>query len=139
MTKKILEDADIGRISMCKNGDPYVVPICFVYFDGSIYFHSKKTGKKIDYIKSNPKVCFQIDDHEISLSKDPCKSTMKYRSAIIYGKAEVLKDEKDKINVLKKMIEKYDKNSTTSGQIKDVSGVEVFKIKIEDITWKSNI
>ncbi|RLF93769.1 hypothetical protein DRN50_06665, partial [Thermococci archaeon] len=65
--------------------------------------------------------------------------TMKYRSAIIYGKAEVLKDEKDKINVLKKMIEKYDKNSTISGQIKDFSGAEVFKIKIEDITWKSNI
>ena len=63
---------------------------------------------------------------------------MKYRSAIIYGKAEVLKDEREKINILKKIIEKYDKNSA-SGQIKDVSGVEVFKIKIEDITWKSNI
>jgi oxaloacetate decarboxylase beta subunit len=132
------EDADIGRISMCKNGDPYVVPVCFVYFNGSVYFHSKKTGKKVDYIKNNPKVCFQVDEHKLSLSKDPCKSTMKYRSAIIYGKAEVLKDEKEKINVLKKIIEKYDKNST-SRQIKDVSGVEVFKIKIEDITWKSNI
>jgi len=139
MTKEILEDAEVGRISMCKDGDPYVVPVCFVYFGGSVYFHSRKTGKKVDYIKNNPKVCFQVDAHKLSLSKDPCKSTMKYRSAIIYGKAEVLKDEKEKINVLKKMIEKYDKNSTTSGQIKDVSGIEVFKIKIEDITWKSNI
>jgi len=138
MAKKILEVADIGRISMCKDGDPYVVPVCFVYFNGSVYFHSRKTGKKVDYIKNNPKVCFQVDEHKLLLSKDPCKSTMKYRSAIIYGKAEVLKDEKEKINVLNKIIEKYDKNST-SRQIKDVSGVEVFKIKIEDITWKSNI
>ena len=138
MAKEILEDEEAGRISMCKNGDPYVVPVCFVYFNGSIYFHSRKTGKKVDYIKNNPKVCFQVDEHKLSLSKDPCKSTKKYRSVIIYGKAEVLKDEKEKINILKKMIEKYDKNST-SGQIKDVSGVEVFKIKIEDITWKSNI
>ncbi len=138
MIKEVLKDAEIGRISMCKDGEPYVVPICFVYLGGSIYFHSKKTGKKVDYIKSNPKICFQVDDHEILLSEDPCKSTMKYRSAIIYGKVEVLKDEKEKIHILKKMIEKYDKKNR-SGQIKDASRVEVFKIKIEDITWKSNI
>lgn len=34
-----------------ENGFPYAVPLSFAYKDGKIYFHSAKTGHKIDAIK----------------------------------------------------------------------------------------
>ncbi len=35
---------------------PYAVPINYVFSNGKIYFHSAKTGHKIDALKRNRKV-----------------------------------------------------------------------------------
>lgn len=57
----LLSSARYGRLGLCKDNQPYVIPMSYVYHDGKIYLHSGGKGKKILYVTANPRVCFQID------------------------------------------------------------------------------
>jgi hypothetical protein len=50
-----------GRIACCHEGIPYIVPINYVYQGDQILAHST-AGKKIDIMRKNPSVCFQVDE-----------------------------------------------------------------------------
>ena len=55
--------AEVGRLgTFSQDGFPYVLPMHFVYFDNKIYLHGLAKGKKIDNIKFNSNVCFEIDE-----------------------------------------------------------------------------
>jgi hypothetical protein len=76
------------------DGKPYVVPLNYHYGDGKIIFHCSFKGKKLDYIKANPNVCFavgrqpgQVREHA---SGDPCH--VDSDSVVCYGRARVLED-----------------------------------------------
>jgi nitroimidazol reductase NimA-like FMN-containing flavoprotein (pyridoxamine 5'-phosphate oxidase superfamily) len=51
----------IGRLACCSNGRPYVVPVHYVYRDGSI-FSFTMPGQKLEFMRANPRVCLQVDD-----------------------------------------------------------------------------
>ena len=53
-----------GRIGLCVEGGPYVVPIAYKYSGGRIYFRTAKGGKKIDFICKNNRICFEVDEWE---------------------------------------------------------------------------
>ena len=57
----LLSAARYGRLGLTKDGQPYVVPMSYVYQDGRIYLHSRGNGKKVEYVTENPRACFQID------------------------------------------------------------------------------
>lgn len=56
-----LANASIGRLGCSLNDQPYVVPIYFAYEDKWIYVFST-FGKKIEWMRANPKVCVEIED-----------------------------------------------------------------------------
>ena len=61
--ERILRAEVLGRIG-CYAGDrTYVVPVCYVYQDGSIYAHSRY-GQKIEMMRQNPSVCFEVEHVE---------------------------------------------------------------------------
>ena len=65
--REFLAKISIARLG-CSNGDqPYVVPISIAYEDNCIYFFST-LGKKIEWMRSNPKVCVQAD--QVSSNSD---------------------------------------------------------------------
>ena len=51
--ESIIQRADICRLAFCDRGKPYVVPLCFGYRRGAIYFHSAREGRKLDMIRNN--------------------------------------------------------------------------------------
>lgn len=59
--KSLLSAARYGRLGLSKDGQPYIVPMSYVYLDGCIYLHSRGKGKKVEFVTANPAVCFQID------------------------------------------------------------------------------
>lgn len=78
-----LESQFIGRLGCHINGETYIVPVNFVYQDNAIYAHSGE-GKKIEMLRANPRVCFQVDKID---------SMFKWKSVILWGTFEELKDE----------------------------------------------
>ena len=59
--KRLLTTQKHGRLGLCDNGKPYVVPLSYGYGDGVIYFHSARSGRKLDVIGQNNQACFEVD------------------------------------------------------------------------------
>lgn len=76
----LLKDQLIGRIGCSANGVTYVVPVTYAYDGKYIYAHSKE-GRKIQMMRINPFVCFEVDKLE---------SPANWQCAIIWGKYEEL-------------------------------------------------
>jgi hypothetical protein len=59
--QKLLERVSFGRLGCALDNQPYIVPVAFAYEPGHIYVFST-TGKKIEWMRQNPKVCLQVDE-----------------------------------------------------------------------------
>lgn len=59
--REVLGRASIARLGCSLNDQPYVVPIAMAYDEGYIYVFST-FGKKIKWMRTNPKVCVQVDE-----------------------------------------------------------------------------
>ncbi len=89
--KQLLEQAQVCRLAMVDQGHPYVVPLNFGYRDGSLYFHSALEGRKINVLKANPHVCFEVDELEkINRAAQACDWGVSFRSVIGTGTARIL-------------------------------------------------
>ena len=85
---RILKKHVYGRLGLNFQNESYVVPVVYKYDQGKIYFHSSQQGKKVDFIKNNNRVCFQIDEHEYG-SANVDES---FVSVICYGTATLRDD-----------------------------------------------
>ena len=95
----------MGTLALAENGDyPYAVPLNYVYYNGKIYFHCAITGHKIDIIKKQNKASFCVIDKDTVV---PRKYTTFYRSVIVFGKAEIVEDDVEKMVALKELSYKY--------------------------------
>lgn len=136
--ESIIKKADVCRLAFSVDNNPYIVPLNFGYKENCLYFHTAKVGKKIDMIKTNNRVCFEMDiDHEVVKAGNPCDWNMKYRSVIGYGKAFVLEDIDDKRLALDIIVEHY------SGRVNEykeklVDHLAIIKVQVESMTGKKS-
>lgn len=134
----VMSRSQVCRIGLCQDGVPYIVPMCFGYDGESIYLHSAKEGRKIDFLKSNPAVCFEIDiDCELKPSDKPCSFSMKYRSVMGYGEVSFIEDEEDKRRALGIILKHYDSGGSGLGEV-SLEKISVFRIDIAEMTAKKS-
>ncbi len=136
--ESIINRATVSRIGLCLNDSPYVVPVNFGYQDGRLYFHSAPRGKKIDIIRQNNRVCFEMDvEQELVKSKNPCECSMKYRSVIGFGRASFIHDLTEKRRALRIITGHYlDAFGEFDG--KQIENTAVIKIEIESMSGKKS-
>ena len=136
--EEIIAKAQICRIGLCVDGEPYVFPVNFGYRDRCLYFHSAKQGRKIEMIKINPRVCFQMEtDVEIIPNAKACDWSIKYRSVIGYGKASFLNNRDEKKEALDTIMSHYsDRNFIYSKE--SLSSVCIICIDIKSMTGKNS-
>ncbi len=85
-------------------GYPYAVPMSYVYHNGKIYFHSAKSGHKLDAIRANPKASFCVigQDHIV-----PEEYTTYFCSVIVFGKIRILEGEREKREAIEALSVRY--------------------------------
>jgi len=132
----IIKNAVRCCIGLVDNDEPYIVPVCFGYERNVLYFHSALEGRKIDLIKKNNRVCFEIDtDLAVVRTEKGCSWSMKYRSVMGTGRARFLESDKDKTHGLELIMRQYaGDNSSIPKPVPD--SVLVVKIDIESIAGK---
>ena len=109
------------------------------YKDNCLYFHSASEGKKIKILKKNNNICFEIDlDHELIKSENVCSSSMKYRSIVGFGKAEIIENLHQKREALDIIINHYFFDSKPEYKEIQVNKIVLIKIKIEKMTGKKS-
>ncbi len=64
----VLQRCRTCRLAMTAEGWPYVIPLNFGYTWGedglTLYFHSGIKGKKLDALRADPRVCFEMDTED---------------------------------------------------------------------------
>jgi nitroimidazol reductase NimA-like FMN-containing flavoprotein (pyridoxamine 5'-phosphate oxidase superfamily) len=132
----IIRKAQVCRLGLSENGRPYIVPLCFGYKDNTLYFHSAREGKKLDILRKNNKVCFEIDtDHELVIGKKACDCSMKYRSVIGFGRAELIEENEPKRRAFDIIMQNYSDDSFEYPE-ESIQNTVIIKVKIESMTGK---
>lgn len=109
--EELFSRAEVGRLgTFSSDGFPYILPMHFVYFDNKIYMHGLPKGKKIDNIKFNQNVCFEIDEMLSLLYEgveDPCDVNTEFNSIIVEGKAFLVNEFDEKQKALSMIVSKF--------------------------------
>jgi nitroimidazol reductase NimA-like FMN-containing flavoprotein (pyridoxamine 5'-phosphate oxidase superfamily) len=135
----IIQKAKTCRLSFCDEDRPYIIPVCYGYEEGSLYFHCASEGLKLDIIKKNQNVCFQMDaDVQFLESTSACSWSLHYKSVVGRGKASVLKGQKEKLKALQVIMHHY---SSQDHDIENerLDSVTLVKIKILELTGKKSV
>ncbi len=139
--EELLSNALVGRLGTCFNNIPYITPVNYVYANDKIYFHSAHEGRKIENIKRNQRVCFEIDKM-ISIipgRRMPCGSTAEYKSVIVFGDIRTVIDIDEKTVALNTLIEKYAPESPRLPQYSEAAErTNVLVIDVKEITAKQS-
>jgi nitroimidazol reductase NimA-like FMN-containing flavoprotein (pyridoxamine 5'-phosphate oxidase superfamily) len=142
---KIIAENKICRLGLSENNYPYIVPLNygFSYNDGTLtlYFHGATEGKKMDIIKRNNNVCFEIDcDTGLIEGEAPCNYGYEFKSIIGFRKIIILEAKKKKIiglhYLMKQQTGKDIKYSYTE---EELNGVCVYKMEVEEFTGKQKV
>lgn len=107
---EVLNKAEVGRIATNDpNGFPYIVPVHFVYLENRIYIHGLIKGQKIEYLKANSKVGFEVDEMGAIIPDEQivCDTNTAFRSVIILGNAKMVDETELKTTVLNEVVKKY--------------------------------
>jgi len=112
--KEFLNTEHVGRIaSIDKNGYPQIIPMNFVFLNDTIYMHSHTKGEKLENIRQNKNVGFEVDrelEFLPSYFEDPEDASLAdtlYISVVIKGKGEIVDDKEEKTLALNGLMKKY--------------------------------
>jgi nitroimidazol reductase NimA-like FMN-containing flavoprotein (pyridoxamine 5'-phosphate oxidase superfamily) len=134
--ESIIRKSMVCRLGLADNGKPYVVPLCFGYDNGALFFHSAKEGRKIEILKKNNQVCFEFDiAPEIKAGKTACAWGMKYRSVIGFGKAVFIKDQDERRQALDVVMGQYADGDFEYSE-KSFKKALVIKVEISSMSGK---
>ena len=147
--QEFLNQEHVGRISSIDdNGYPQVIPMNFVYIDNCIYMHSHIKGEKIENIRRNNKVGFEVDrelEFLPSYFEDPKDASLAdtlYISVVIKGKASLVTDKEEKTLALNGLMEKYQpegRYEPLQASMRVLDAVAVIKVIPETIFGKYKI
>ncbi|MGC2308405.1 MAG: pyridoxamine 5'-phosphate oxidase family protein [Nitrososphaeraceae archaeon] len=160
-----LNSQPVGRISSIDiEGFPQVIPMNFVFVkskhemkinkrstpinSNAIYMHSHPFGEKIENIKRNSKVGFEVDQHVCFLPSyyfhptDASQADTLYISVVIKGNAFMIDDDIEKAFALNMLMQKYQTEGfyeSLDQFMRSVRAVSVIKVVPQDIRGKYKI
>ena len=146
---EFLSSQQTGRISSIdENGYPQIIPMNFVFINDVVYMHSHIKGEKLENIKRNQKVGFEVDkslEFLPSYFSDPTDASLAdtlYISVVIKGNANIILDKEEKTTALNGLMKKYQPEGGYEPIKPDMDvlkGVEVIKIVPESLRGKYKI
>jgi uncharacterized protein len=136
----IISRCDVCRIAFANNNVPYIVTMNFGYSSGIIpvlYFHCAPEGRKIDLIRINNHVCFEMDtDHILCEAEKGCDWGMKFSSVVGYGKISIIGSYEEKKKGLDSIMAHYSDRKDFIYDERIMSKTTVLRLDIEEMSGK---
>jgi uncharacterized protein len=140
---QIIDQCKVCRIAMQDKDGLYIVPINFGYtYENNqlvLFFHSAKEGRKINALKENSDICFEMDcEHSLITADVTCQYGYFFKSIIGNGKAIFIDDIEEKKIALSALM----KHQTGQDFLFDdrmVNCVSVFKIIVHNYAGKAHL
>jgi uncharacterized protein len=136
---QVLAQAQVCRLALCQDNQPYMVPVSFGYDGSRLYFHTAPEGMKIDFIAANDRVCFEVE-HEVKLrphASNPCQWTFSFFSVIGFGRVREVTGPASKIKALNQIMRHY-AGREWSFDGPALGKIRVWRIDIEQVTGKQS-
>jgi len=138
--RHILDTGKVLHLGLAVNNEPYVVPMNYGYTteDGNLvlYLHSALRGKKLDMIRTNPRVFFEIDCDRMPFEgRVPCQYGLVYSSIMGRGTAQIVEDVEEKKRAMT-ILMKTQTGKDFSFEDRLVSIVAVIRIDVAEYTAK---
>ncbi|QEC76898.1 pyridoxamine 5'-phosphate oxidase family protein [Mucilaginibacter ginsenosidivorax] len=136
--ESLLKQQVTGRLACHAGGTTYIVPINYFYSAPYIYSHSAY-GKKIEMMRQNPEVCFEVDD---------IQSIFSWKSVVAWGRFEEVTDIDEKARLMQGLIHRimplanHPANHPSHGITENDSDVGekveliIYKINLDKITGR---
>ena len=136
----ILDASKVLHLGLAVDNEPYVVPLNYGYTmeDGKlvIYLHGAQRGKKLDMIRRNPRVFFEMDCDRVPFDGVmPCQYGMVYSSIMGRGLAHIVEDVEEKKKAMTILMKTQTGKDFVFNE-KLVSIVAVIRIDVEEYTAK---
>jgi len=139
LIREVLVKSEICRLGLVENDEAYIVPVNYAYDNGLIYIHSAPDGRKIEMIKRNNRVSFEIEfTGEIIKDKVPCNWSAKYRSVMGKGSIVIENDSELKKRGLDLILLKYGADMQLNYDKSVLSRMVLLILKIDSITGKQS-
>jgi len=132
----VIRSAKVMHLALADNNIPFLVPVFYAYDALALYFHSARAGTKIEIMKRNNNVCFEISvDHGVIESDAACSFEAKHRTVVGFGKATFIEDEAEKIKVLDMIVAQFS-NKKFEYPKTNLNRAAVIRIDVESIKGK---
>ena len=138
--KDILDKGKVLHLGLAVDNEPYVVPMNYGYTKENgklvMYLHSAVRGKKLDMIRANPKVFFEIDCDLLPFESElPCQYGLSYSSVMGKGTARIVEDVEEKKQAMT-ILMKTQTGKDFSFNERLVSMVAVIRVDVSEYTAK---
>ena len=131
-----IRSARVLRLGLVDGREPYVVPLSFGYDGGSLYFHCAPQGRKLEVIRTNDLVCFEVDELlSIAEAADACGWGARYRSVMGTGRVVILEDPESKRRGLAAIMAQYTDRAHTFPD-REVDRTCVVRIDVTSLSGK---
>jgi nitroimidazol reductase NimA-like FMN-containing flavoprotein (pyridoxamine 5'-phosphate oxidase superfamily) len=133
----LLRQEALGYLGLSADGQPYVVPLNYAYAEGKILFHCALTGKKLDNIRANPRVCFSVGRQTGRVrehaGQDPCN--VDSDSVVCYGRARVVESVEERKALLDVFNRRFNPDAEPIS-VKRAKNCGAVEIEIEEMTGR---
>ena len=133
---EIIDACKVFRLAMVAEGRPYLVPLNFGYaYEGGqfeFYFHSALQGRKLDLLRQNPQVCFELVPADL-----PCGYSYRYASVIGEGTVELVEEPARKVLYLQRLL-RHQTGQDFPLQEEQAASVAVGRILVHSLTGKAH-
>ena len=138
---QFLAAAPVGRLGLAAtDGSPYIVPLNHVVCGHEIFFHCAGKGRKLELLRANPQVCYEVDS-QLGTKTGPraCDFGTYYKSVIAFGQAYEVDDNEKKAEILNRLVQKHapSGHSFEPATAVDAASVAIIGIRVETLTGKS--
>jgi nitroimidazol reductase NimA-like FMN-containing flavoprotein (pyridoxamine 5'-phosphate oxidase superfamily) len=141
--EEILRAGRLAHVGFAIDGQPFVLPFGYYYEDGALYLHGAPASRAIKALRAGTPVCVEVTLLDgLVASRDAKSHSMNYRSVMVFGRAEAVKDLAEKRALFERMTAAYFPERTAGGDYYpardgDLRAVELLAVRIEDLSAKS--
>ncbi len=103
---KILDEGLVCQVGFVVDNQPFVIPTAYGRVDKHVYIHGAGASRLIKTLQTGVDVCFTVTLLDgLVLARSAYHHSMNYRSVVLFGKAQTVTDEDEKILALKAFTE----------------------------------
>ncbi len=141
--EEILRAGKLAHVGFTVDGQPFVLPFGYYYEDGTLYLHGAPASRTIKALRAGTPVCVEVTLLDgLVASRDAKSHSMNYRSVMIFGRAEAVKDLAAKRRLFERMTASYFPERSAGrdyypARDGDLKAVELLAVRIAERSAKS--